>query len=250
MIILVYNGVILTENCMKFLVMKLGDTFCAILGFMVNFIPEMSAWIIVAISGIRFVAVVFPLKAASWISFKAAKVYLAVTTSVFSLFAFPDLLYSRVPPEDEGLAYSCDMLVSGDIYAGYELSHTLVSIVIPFIILVLLNLTIVYKLNARQKDMEGVKEDKCSKEDRNVMLMVMAVTVAFIVLLLPFLLFVVFFDFYDVEMTSYETKQWNLSYVVTVMLISVNSSINFYLYFIVCKKFRADFKTLLLCRHL
>jgi hypothetical protein len=83
-------GVVLTNNVMATLILKIGTPFCATLSFLLNSTPELSSWMILAITGTRFIAVAFPLKAAAWTTLRGATIFIALGVLAFFLLALPD----------------------------------------------------------------------------------------------------------------------------------------------------------------
>jgi hypothetical protein len=81
-----------------------------------------------------------------------------------------------------------------------------------------------------------------------IIVMVMVVTMAFLVLVTPYVIqyavWSIYVTLYDLD--NFQMKQRDLSYVITVDLYVINCSIHFFLYFISCKRFRTDIKILFL----
>jgi hypothetical protein len=250
---LVIIGIIATENDMSSrLVATLGDPFCAIVGFVINLTPEMSSWTIVGIAFTRFIAVVYPLKAAMWSTFKAAKIYLVSMFIVLGIAALPDLFLSRAPPSDEiVLNFGCIMLMSEQMLELYHTIHMLLACAIPVIFLCVLNIPIIYQMNKRGKDTAAMRSTVSENKDEKIVItLAMVVTIAFFILVIPYVFhFVIWYFLSSVYMLNEsQMKQRTLSYTITNDLFAVNCSVNFILYFVACKRFREDFRAVLLCR--
>jgi hypothetical protein len=255
---LVAVGLLSSENAMPTLAETLGDVFCAVLGFSINLTPEMSSWIIVGITFTRFVAVVYPLQAAAWSTFRAAKIFLLCLFVTFLLAAIPDLLYNRVPRGDKmALNFGCVMLMDKHALDTYHTIHMVVGVVIPVIFLLILNAPIAFKLITRNKDnintsstTTGRAGNPKTKEEKMVIMMAMVVTVAFFFLVVPYVFHFIIWYFVSsiYELDRDRIQQRTLSYIIVNDLFAVNCSVNFLLYFITCQRFRADFKSVLLCR--
>jgi hypothetical protein len=253
---LIAFGFVITENVMSTMIETIGDPFCAVLGFISNFTPELSSWTIVAITLTRFIAVVFPLKASVLTTFEAARCYMLLLVSLFFLLAIPDLIYSRVPgggTTGADRTFECAMLVSQDILAAYELGHSFLAYFTPLLLLIILNLAIAFKLWRRKSDVAGIgKKVTDNKEDRAVMVMVMVVTFTFFLLVVPFvfhiLVWYILSSFYELD--EQQVKLSNFSYIITAILYVLNCSTNFFLYFITCRRFRNDFVAILKCKYI
>jgi hypothetical protein len=249
---LVAVGLFVPENVIPTLTATLGDPFCAIMGFIVNFTPEVSSWVIVAITFTRFIAVVYPLEAAAWATFRAARFYLLGIFLLLFIAAVPDLILNRIPPTGEtSLNFGCHMLMSEASLEAYHTAHMLIACVIPILILCILNVPIIYKMVKRGKETAEMRvTSKDSKDEAMVITMAMAVTIAFFLLVIPYVFhFVIWYFLSSVYMLdAVQVKQRLLSYTITNDLFAINCSINFLLYFIACRRFRQDFKSILLCR--
>jgi hypothetical protein len=245
---IVAMAIIMTGNTMAKMVSLFGEPFCAVISFVVNFTPELSSWSVVAITGIRFIAVVFPLQAAAWTTFKAAKIYCISAGLIFFTFAVPDLIYSRVRREDQHQFGCVNIMKPQDVFIAYDLSHTVVSFVLPFFVLLFLNSFIFLSMGRRKLEIEQMRDAKENKEDRNVMVMVMAVTLTFLVAVLPFVVHFLVWETIDVTSSPVLIKQRTFSYIISLLFYEINCSINFFLYFVTCKKFRQDIESFLLCR--
>jgi hypothetical protein len=247
---LITVGLLSSENALPVLTATLGDAFCALIGFAINFTPEMSSWIIVAITFTRFLAVVYPLHAKSWTTFRAAKTYLAFLFLTFFLSAIPDILYNRIPSDGIVLNFGCVMMMEEVHLEIYHTTHMIVGVGIPIFLLLILNIPIIYKLARRQKEIVVLTTTTPNKDEGMVIMMTMVVTLAFFVLGAPYVFHFIIWYFVSsiYALDNTQLRQRTLSYTIIIDLFAINCSINFLLYFVTCKRFRTDFKTLLLCR--
>ncbi|XP_064619604.1 C-C chemokine receptor type 9-like [Lineus longissimus] len=153
------------------LVAKLGDPVCAIFGFITGISPEMSSWIIVAITCTRFIAVVFPLKAAAWTTFRSAKIYIVTLVVVLIGFNSPNLLYVRASGHDGKHGSKCVMMIPPEVGENLELAHSLAAFLVPFFFLLLLNVSIFISMCQRKNRAIEIRSAKSDTNDRNVMVM-------------------------------------------------------------------------------
>ncbi|XP_064650083.1 cysteinyl leukotriene receptor 1-like [Lineus longissimus] len=243
-------GTVLTKNVMVAMIARYGDPFCAALSFCSYFSPNASSWVIIAITFTRFVAVMFPLKAHLITTFKAANIYIAVTVIAFCVWASPSLVFSKAPKGESTRAFRCVLLIPVSVNASYEMAHSILALMLPFFVLLVLNLSIMNKMNRRNKSVERMTVSATdTKEERSVIVMVFGVTIAFLVLVLPYVIQTIVWQVLLAykELNPYQIKQRNFSYTMASMFYATNCSINFFLYFITCRKFRQDFKSVILC---
>jgi hypothetical protein len=239
--------VVLTNVLSSPLIAALGRPYCAIYLFLVYFAPSMSVWIVVAITLIRFIAVVFPLKAVQLTTFRAAKIYTTVIISLFVGYGVPGLVYGKDP--DVRPAPRCVWNLSLQRRSEYVLVYT-VHVMLAFFFLIVFNISIFYHMNKRKAQMTVMKSTSQAKEDRAVMVMVMSVTVTFMILQFPWIIHITVWDSIQNKggLTLFHQTLRQFTYYMTLLCFAVNCSINFVLYVICCRKFREDFKHLLLCR--
>jgi hypothetical protein len=247
------GATIMTNNAMSTMVRVFGDAFCALIGFAVNFTLEMSSWTIIIMTLMRFVAVAFPLKAQRFLTFKAAKISFCIVLIIFFIFALPDLIHNRVPRQQHGgHLFRCILMVPIEISAAYEFAHYFTSFIIPFFILLILNTGIVLALRKRNRATLGMRTSGEHSADNMVMIMVMAVTATFLVTTLPLVIHFILFDTFALgEVVDQDQQtQGTIAYIISVIFYDINCAINFYLYFITCRKFREDLKSLIFCKSL
>jgi TctA family transporter len=117
----------------------------------------------------------------------------AVSRRTLFAFATPDIIYSRVPRTEYGdHPFECVMMVSTDIQT-YELAHSIVSFIIPFMILFVLNSAIAVSFCRRKTIGQQIRSTRRKgTDDRNVIVMVMAVTIHIYSLCYP-TFFILFF---------------------------------------------------------
>jgi hypothetical protein len=177
---------------------------------------------------------------------KIAKVQVFIVVVIFCIFASPNAIYGRRVAIDESKwKFSCYTAFSANVAVIYNLSHSIICQIVPFLMLVIFNLCIVYKMRHRKCDLSdlGVAKQQ-SKDETMVMAMVMAVTVAFLILVAPYVTNVVIWEFIyaKTKLSGSMMKQIYFSYNISGLLYALNNAINLYLYCICGKRFRDDLK--------
>jgi hypothetical protein len=225
-----------------------GNGYCAQLLFFAYFPTNLSNWTLVVMTLTRFIAVVFPLHAARWCSMKIAKVEVVVMAIIFGIFASPNAIYGRRATIDESkLQFSCYKAFSVKFAFIYSISHSTICQIVPFVLIVIFNLCIVYKMRHRKCDLgDLVVAKQQSKDETMVTVMVIVVTVTFLILVAPYVATVVIWEFIyaNADLSASMMKRRYFSYYISGLLYSVNNSINLYLYCICGKRFRNDLKEL------
>jgi hypothetical protein len=249
---LVAIGIIFFGDAMHVLVELLGDVFCAMFSYYAYFMVNISNWIIVLITFVRFVAVVFPLRAAVWCTSRAAKCYTLGLAIACATWALPAAIYGRAPTSGTLSAWQCIMDMPGNMVAVYETAQMIVWAVIPLAIIIFFNLSISYTLRKGKSARKVMTSQQMQgKDDIMIMAMVIAVTVVFLALMFPYMLqtiawrIVLLFG----ELNEYQKKQRYFCYTVTTVIESTNYAINLFLYCVCCRRFRQDLFTMVIrCR--
>jgi hypothetical protein len=231
-------GTVAIGNTFQLLIVRFGDAFCKGLQFTGYFVSNISTWTIVLMTLTRFIAVVFPLRAKSWCTVKAARCYIGITITVFITWAILPAIYSKAPRSKSLTALQCIIDISPTAFAVYENLHNVLSIVIPFFT----KIKLLHYQRPAEPEIGRMTSEK-GQGERMVMAMVLAVTVVFLVLLFPYLIqtlvwrLLVLLGYLD----EYKIKQMAFSYLITMVIHSFNYACNFYLYCICCTRFRRDF---------
>jgi hypothetical protein len=239
-------------EAMKVLIAQLGNIYCALFSFYVYFMVNMSNWIIVIITFTRFVAVVFPLRAALWCTPRTAKYYTLVLSIACATWSLPAGVYGKKPKLGTLEAWYCVIDMPNNAIALYETAQSLVWIFIPFLLIVCFNLTISYTIRKGKSDRKLMTSSQQiqNKDDVTVMAMVIAVTLVFLVLTFPYMLQTTVWRILPLfrDLNEYQFKQRYFSYTVTTVIHSSNYGINLFLYCVCCRRFRQDFVRMILCR--
>jgi hypothetical protein len=126
----------------------------------------------------------------------------------------------------------------------YGVCHT-----VPIVILFISNMgiVIVVKRNKKRRDSMIFAVSKSERNtERNITIMLLLVSWTFLILLLPVVVDYFFWDvFMPIEVEGKVASVRKFIYEFIRIPRMLNSSINFYLYFLGCKKFRQDLKSIL-----
>jgi hypothetical protein len=225
-----------------------GDVFCIEVFILAYFSTNASNWTTVLMTYTRFIAVVFPLKVGLWCTQKAARIYMAVMILFFaSASSVQCILW--VKSGGSHPAYYCYMTLSVEHANIYNRVHSVLAYVAPSLLISMFNLGIFIKLRMRTVDDVEVKAHS-SKEEQMTMTMVMVASLVFICLIFPYILIVFSLDYgyLDSDLkTPYERKLRTFYNYAAFLIYFFNVIVNFYLYFVCCKKFRHDLFSMVSC---
>ena len=250
----------------NFFTKALTEEHCNGMYFVVNFFGNFSHWTIVAITLDRFVVVIFPLKKASFSTPKKTRMVLIIIGVIAAVknihFIWTvDFVYN----EKTGAAMCAFGLVSkGSWVVSYQWFEVCVSSIFPFLIIVTANTCIIYKLQARKMDPNIRKsvvamprsistEDNSkvdikpqeSRDNTGVTTMLITVSLTFVCLTSPLFIFRLYFSSIGKSKDAHMTAIYHLGHHICHKLWYSNNGVNFCLYSIVGRKFRADLMTLL-----
>ena len=145
----------------------------------------------------------------------------------------------------------------GQVYYwfGFILSYSL-----PFISLLVMNTVIIHTLRTRSKNIirrsggqgqpegEGQSKDQPMKSsERQITITLLLVTFVFLILVTPVCIMVLYAKYTDVRKSAYTFAGYYLFYNVALKAYYTNHGINFFLYVISGRKFRADLINLFSC---
>jgi hypothetical protein len=241
-------AIVMTGDTMSVLIKTLGDSFCGLMNFSAFFLTSMSNWTIVIMTFTRFVAVVYPFRVALWCTAKAAKTYIFGILFAFTMWALPAGLFTKAPRSTALTAFQCVFQMPVELATAYEVGHSALAQVLPFILIVIFNSCISLSMRQRTEEVKSMTSHTTENRDEAmVKTMVIAVTVVYLILVLPYVFQVTVWQVLIMlkNLEGFQMQQRYFSYSVTTTLYAVNCAVNFYLYCICCKKFRQDFKNII-----
>ena len=207
----------------------------------------------------RCYSIAVPHKAASFNTVQRAKITIACTTVLMTLYNVPHLFYTTHRGRD------CFSYQKGVGLIHVEIYHWLsffLSFAMPFVFLLIMNSFIIHTLRVRSLGLEteiqshGVgtgrgsnrKKSKTKNYERQVCITLLSVEFTFLCLYTPiyvYRLIALVLSYYPA--TAYSFAILTLYYEIAVKLMYSNYGINFFLYAISGQKFRNDLVDLFRC---
>ena len=205
-----------------------------------------STFFILGMTFDRFYSIIQPHKAASFNTVKRAKLTVICITLFSVLYHIPHLFIKS----DVGI--QC-VPYSGAIETDYGkfyywLTYVL-SYILPFTLLLIMNSVIIHTLlirvkwNRKPSDVERQTEgqgNRIKTSEKHIYLTLMMVSFMFIVLTSPACIFVIYIMFFDFTKTSTRFAGYYLFYHIGQKALYTNNAINFFLYVVSGQKFRTD----------
>ena len=217
--------------------------FCTITVFVFYSSFICSTYLLIAMTFERFYSIIRPHKAASFNTVKRAKMIIASTYTLGILYSIPLLFVAG------NTGRTCIPIRMASYNLLGKLYHWLTEIVIfvfPFISLVTMNSVIIHTLRTRSQQSILQSRDqgqhfKIKNSDKQIFIMLLVVTFAFLLLNTRSLVF--YLNFYSGN-TPYYYAGLHLFYHVGQKSYFTNHGINFFLYVVSGKKFRTDLRNL------
>lgn len=221
---------------------SLSESHCHGMFFVVNFFGNYSHWLIVVLTVDRFVSVVLPHK--TYFSPRRIKqviFFIAVIALIknFHYMWTTDYVFNR----KRGVAMCAYGLISkGADVTGYQWFDMCISSIIPFAIIISLNICIFIALKKRDSIRE--KSSKVNSVSalakRNLTIMLLVVSSVFVILTAPLFVFRLYFSMINVAKYSKLTASYFITHHICHKLWYTNNGVNFFLYCMLRKRFRDD----------
>ncbi|XP_064626832.1 FMRFamide receptor-like [Lineus longissimus] len=232
-------------------VRTLTSLSCPIHLFLIYVFRHLSCWNVVLLTLERFLSVCLPLKARIICTRKVTCVVLVVTIIFLLLLNghflfFHTIIYNRWG----SFCVSATAAYENFIFAIWYWIDLLCYVGLPFVIIAFCNCSILYKANQshvdRLKFQSRDRDNKTSADLTTMTYMLVTISVAFVLLTLPFSLH--FIASGQVKNpTEQQEADFTLSYAVTYLISYVNNSINFLLYCVSGTQFRREVFKMLKC---
>jgi len=247
----------------------LRDIDCQIRGWLTNSLQMFGFCIILGLTSDRLIAVRFPLKAAVWCVAKRAKLICGSTFAVVWLLNAPFAVYNHVES-----CNICSMGTPGSVVSFvYPWVTVCVGLVIPFVLLVSMNVIIAMGIRNRlqhSKYIPNIKRDNSettgmrdyqaysseesqqnssrndlmitpmSPKDRNAIVTLFLVSFTFLVLVTPHFVHVALYSMTSQATTTSQQVNYKLFFQISRLLYTMNHACNFFLYCISGAKFRNE----------
>jgi hypothetical protein len=183
----------------------------------------------------RFIVVFYPLKAAKFCTFKAARVQVSILClyslawlTVFRILSFSTIKIPRVMKQTP-LAL-----------------NAIINLIVPVVIVFILTFKICKSLNIANRARRELRNGAgCGPKIRqgNVTVRLVAIAIAFLVFVVPTLIIGIDFLVWSFcKYSPFKHLQRDVMNIIAIFAMNINSAINFVCYFVTGKKFRRNLK--------
>lgn len=220
---------------------------CKVTQFAFRVCVESSNWTVALMSVERAVAIAIPM----WAKKLNKSIFkqVSVGTAVFCIAGYYSQLLVFTYSNNGICMFYNERYNSAIIY----MSEFIVFTLFPALIIIAANGVIIafYSKSVQVNLSEGQSGNSKSKTSRSLVKMLITISVAFVLLKLPFFLLITSKDpIFDVRQIHNQTDAYvNLMSVLLIWLFYLNNSINFYLYVISGKQFKKELSLLCCGRH-
>ena len=200
----------------------------------------------------RFYSIIRPHKAASFNVVKRAKITMTSILAFSTIFNIPPLFVVTI----SGRECVPDLSILSKILFFWL--NYVVQFAIPFIMLLIMNSTIIHVLRTRsilhvehkgQSQSQGQGQmNKLKSSEKQIIAILLLVAFSFFILIIPLYAFIVYSMIVDYTKSAYDFAVFYLFYHVMHKMFYTNNAINFFLYVISAKRFRTDLISLFTCR--
>ena len=199
----------------------------------------------------RFYSIIQPHKAALLNTVGRAKIIISSIVIFSAIFNIPHLFVTseavgQCAPIGRAIQY-----IYGQVYSWL---NSLLPFSLPFVLLFVMNTVIIYTLTARshfpkgQGQFEGQAESsKMMTTERQITVTLLLVTFSFLVLMMPSCAILIYVMVYDFTQSPQAFAGYYLFGNIAGQAYFTNSGINFFLYVISGRTFRADLIKLFFC---
>ncbi|XP_038216912.1 neuromedin-U receptor 1-like isoform X2 [Zerene cesonia] len=222
--------------------------FCQVFVYLSYVSCCLSAWLVVAFTIERFVAVLYPLRRNAWCTVKRARHVIILLSGGATMMNLPVLRFA-IPTSDD-----CNIDRKYLEHAArFNLVDTMLSFSIPLSLIVLLNVWIIFGVcrlertrhqlmkaegstageRARQTRLVG-----CPRSQQRVTRMLLIVSSVFVILNLPGYALRIIAYAYDLQGSETMTGRWMALQQLAIMFFHTNFGINFMLYCLTGQNFR------------
>ena len=243
MLVIVFRGFLIWAR-----VIDLGDVGCSIVSFLADFVPAIAIWLVVLLTADRCVAVWFPLKHKELCSYK--RILMAYCGIVFiSIIIVSDHLFAIQTAKSPDGFYCVFKIKYRLITRKFRWAYSTWYSYIPAALMVILNGFLVYIVRRQAALFAGAKQTVqmagTGNIERHVTRMAILVSIAFIVLFIPYVCFNIALIIWN-YLESNDTFFTYLKGLVILHLSSdLNHIINPFLYLFSGRRFRKDAKMLI-----
>ena len=223
--------------------------YCAAMNFMIVSCLLCSTYLLIAMTFERFYSIIRPHKAASFNTVGRAKITIVCTYALCFSYSLPFLFIGS----HNGRLCIPNRFASDNVWGElYYWLTEILTFIFPFISLLIMNSVIIYTLRKRsEQDMlVSVRENnnscqnvKRKNTEKQIFTMLLLVTFVFLAFNTPTHLLVFYLNFSSGNIPQYFAGL-HLFYQIGEKSHFTNHGVNFFLYVMSGKKFRADLKNL------
>ena len=214
------------------------DAVCKVTQYFGKLFEQTSSWMIVAITVERVIVVTMP----HWKRFISSKRQAMVLSGIIvailgSINVYQPMIVGIV---EDGQCFFIEKFNDQFIGVAFALTDLLIYSFLPSIILIICNVTLVVNVGKNQMfTAVGYGSEAPKHNTGKFIVMVITLNVVFVVLTLPHSCFIIS-DFVPPDVLYMPTTR-ELWFYIVALLLTLNHSINFFLYFFTNIKFRRDF---------
>jgi hypothetical protein len=225
----------------------IGDAFCIQLTTIVIATQNMSSSTLVYIATTRLIAVAFPLKSATWLTFRKARIFFMVSGGISFLWSSQNIIWRRFVPDPTTPRVCFIAKYYLILAADIEIVQTVFYVYGPWVFLLFLNVATLTVLHRRNRDVIGQslsdrKRASDKKDEDAITRMLLMTTFLFLIIYLPRCVYSMVWDvtYHSRLLTSAEIEIRQIHLKVAGIMSNVNHAANFYMYLIPCRKFRKN----------
>ena len=212
-----------------------------------------TVWVTVLVAVNRYIIVCRPLRASQWCTISRVKIQLAVVLVIAVVCSIPDLFKYRIKynARNNGTSYAIgvdyEMLVKW--WSFHKVHGIVVEYVlwmgVPLCILTLLTIRLIKAMNAHRR-MQLEMNSLRNQQDNNMTFALVMVVVVFIICHVPRFLVSMLWIVVPIDVLIVNEVWYVLGYL-SVVLVVLNSAVNFAIYILANKRFR-EVLTKTICR--
>ena len=226
---------------------------CQIMRFLLVTAQWSSAWIIVAVTLQRLLAVCMPLKAYLMNTVKSSAVgvfiILTISTSVSSHFFWTYGSTSNIK-NNVTIVKECDRIHPYFLFKVWPVVEMVVNTILPFLLLFVFNSIIIYQVRKRRQILDHPIRDNSRNRNRSasVTIMVLTLSFSFLILTLPIRIHFAGRSYWNPSNDPHTKQKLRLFYAIASMIQGINHAANFIFYCLSGRSFRAELAAMLFCR--
>jgi hypothetical protein len=207
-----------------------------------------SNWTIAAMTFDRFIAVKFPLKAASLCTIHRCKISVSINFTFSFLLTIPHSLRNSI---NNAANVQREICTVSDPFPPWwdktmALIHSTILFTVPFFTILIFNILIIITLIEQRMQSVKLQVQNVDKKEGHITIMLFIITIIFFVTNIPWSIDQWIWDLNLLDSGDWiENKLRKVVYEIEVFFLFVNPSVNFYIYCLACRKFREHIRTLL-----